>query len=85
MHVPTGHIQKVFAAWAEDEGRHKGYRTPPCPVGQDMWRRNPRLRLADGIRALALTDLRAEIIGEGDGKSSRLRGWKCTPSVSEKW
>lgn len=30
--------------------------------------------LVDGIRALALTDLRAEIIGEGDGESSRLRG-----------
>lgn len=39
-----------------------------------MWRRNPGLGLVDGIRALALTDLRAEIIGEGDGESSRLRG-----------
>lgn len=33
MHVPTGHIQKVFAAWAEDEGRHKGLPNPSLPRG----------------------------------------------------
>lgn len=56
-------------------GMREGTRvTEPPSGGQGMWRRNPGLGLVDGIRALALTDLRAEIIGEGDGESSRLRG-----------
>lgn len=49
-----------------------------------MWGRNPGLGLVDGIRALALMDLRDEIIGEEDGKSSRLRAWKGMPSVPGK-